>query len=132
MKDWNPGQYLKFRSERTQASFDLVGRINIDFIPKDIIDVGCGPGNSTQVLQERWPSANVIGLDSSKNMINKARAEYPDMNWHVADIVTYDTKQKYDLVYSNATIQWIPNHEKLFKKMSALLNDNGVMAVQIP
>jgi trans-aconitate 2-methyltransferase len=132
MKNWNPDHYLKFKNERTQPSIDLVGRINGNLIPEDIIDVGCGPGNSTQVLKQRWPLANVIGIDKSHNMIEKAQAEYPDMNWQVSDIVTFKTPQKYDLVYSNAAIQWIPNHETLLRKMAGLLKDSGVMAIQVP
>lgn len=132
MKDWDPGHYLKFRSERTQPSIDLVGKIHCDLPPENIIDIGCGPGNNTQVLKQRWPNANVLGIDNSPNMINKAKAEYPDMHWHVADIATFETDQKFDLVYSNATIQWIPNHEELLPKMATLLRNKGIIAVQIP
>jgi trans-aconitate 2-methyltransferase len=131
-KDWNPDLYLKFRNERTQPSIDLIGRIDADFRPKTILDIGCGPGNSSQALLERWPAAVLTGIDNSLNMIEKARAEYPDNTWIVADASKYTSNMKYDLVFSNATIQWIPEHETLLKKLFNLINNKGVLAIQIP
>jgi trans-aconitate 2-methyltransferase len=131
MNDWNPDLYMQFSSERTQPSIDLIGRIN-QIEPKSIIDIGCGPGNSTQVLVNRWPKSQITGLDSSTAMIKKAKQDYPNQEWIVADALTYKPEIKYDIVFSNAVIQWIPNHEKLLTKFHEILPDNGIVAIQIP
>jgi trans-aconitate 2-methyltransferase len=85
-KDWNPDLYLKYRNERTQPSIDLVSKIDIDFYPQSILDIGCGPGNSSQQLLQRWPDAKLTGIDNSMNMIEKAKASYPNNIWIVARI----------------------------------------------
>lgn len=131
MSDWNPNLYMQFSSERTQPSIDLVAKIN-SVEPKSIIDVGCGPGNSTQVLVKRWPEAKTTGLDSSSAMIEKAARDYPNQEWIVADALIYNPGTEYDIVFSNAAIQWIPNHENLLKKFYGMLSDTGLAAVQIP
>jgi trans-aconitate 2-methyltransferase len=131
-KDWNPDLYLKYGNERTQPSVDLIGRINISFTPKTILDVGCGPGNSSQALLQRWPDAKLTGIDNSKNMIEKAKMNYPNNTWIIADASLYTPNVKYDIVFSNAAIQWIPDHKNLFKKLFNLINKGGVIAVQIP
>jgi len=122
---------MQFRSERTQPSIDLISKIN-SVEPKSIIDIGCGPGNSTQVLVNRWPKARITGLDSSLAMIKKAKHDYPNQDWIVADALSYESEIKYDIVFSNAVIQWIPNHENLLKKFHGLLSDGGLLAIQIP
>lgn len=132
VEDWNPELYLKFRNERTQPSVDLVNRIQIGFEPENIIDIGCGPGNRGQILFERWPNAKFLGIDSSQKMIEKAIADHPDKSWQIADAAIYQSETKYDIVYSNATIQWIPNHEQLIGHLYDLLTARGVLAVQIP
>ena len=131
MNDWNPDLYMQFRSIRTQPAIDLIAKIN-PVKPKSIIDIGCGPGNSTQVLVNRWPKARITGLDSSSSMIKKAKQDYPDQEWILSDALTYDYKIKYDIVFSNAAIQWIPNHEDLLKKFHRMLSNNGLIAVHIP
>jgi trans-aconitate 2-methyltransferase len=130
MNDWNPEQYLQFKTERTQPSIDLVSRINLE--PKSIIDIGCGPGNSTQVLVNRWPDAELGGLDKSAAMIEKARENYPRQQWIIGDGANIDANRKYDLVFSNATLQWIPGHEQLIPGLWNIINENGAFAVQIP
>jgi trans-aconitate 2-methyltransferase len=131
MPNWNPEQYLKFKNERTQPSIDLISKIKLGD-PRFIIDIGCGPGNSTQALYRRWPTAEIVGLDNSEEMIKKAREDYPMQKWVLADASVFESDQKYDLVFSNATLQWIPNHEKLFPRLFNLLNDKGAVAVQVP
>ena len=131
-KDWNPDHYLKFRNERTQPSIDLVNRIRIDFTPEYIIDIGCGPGNSSQVLVNRWPGSRLVGIDNSESMIAKARSDYPANEWILADASSYHSDQKFDLVFSNAAIQWMPGHQSLLKNFSELLSNRGVLAIQIP
>ena len=131
MKKWNPNLYMKFSSERVQPSIDLVNRINpVEF--ESIIDIGCGPGNSTQILANRWGEAQITGLDRSPAMIKKAKEDYPDKKWIISDALTYETENKFDLVFSNAVIQWIPNHKKLLEKFYDMLTDKGVMAIQMP
>jgi trans-aconitate 2-methyltransferase len=132
MSDWMPEQYLKFKDYRTQPSIDLVHRIAIDWQPDTLIDIGCGPGNSSHVLKCRWPGAYLLGIDNSENMIKRAGTDYPESEWIVADASTFTTEKKIDIVFSNATIQWIPDHPLLLKRLSSLLTSRGVLAFQIP
>ncbi|MEO6902014.1 MAG: methyltransferase domain-containing protein [Bacteroidia bacterium] len=129
--DWNPEMYLKFDKERIQPSIDLVAQI--DYIkPSKIIDIGCGPGNSTQILHQRWPDSTILGSDKSPSMIKKATSDYPNQKWMLFDAENDLIEDKYDIVFSNAVIQWIPNHDRLLKNFSNLLNSHGVLAVQLP
>lgn len=129
--DWNPNSYLKFNKERVQPSIDLVARIKVEH-PSKILDVGCGPGNSTQILAARWPEAEITGADNSPAMIEKASADYPRQNWILFDANNELPDEKYDVIFSNATIQWIPDHAQLIKRFSLALKSKGVLAVQIP
>lgn len=133
MSDWNSNQYLKFKKERTQPSIDLVNTINLEN-PHRIIDIGCGPGNSTAVLKNRFPQAWVLGVDFSPNMVEKAKADYPDIDFMLFDVSKDFEKinEKFDVVFSNACIQWVPNHKQLLSDMMNILNPNGVLAVQVP
>lgn len=133
MSDWNSEQYLKFKKERTQPSIDLVSRITIEN-PKRIIDIGCGPGNSTAQLKKRYPNAYILGVDYSENMIEKAKSSYEDIDFMLFDATTDFDKlnDKFDIVFSNACIQWVPNHKKLLKDMMGILSPNGMLAVQVP
>ena len=131
MSDWQPDRYLQFHSERTQPSIDLVAKID-KVAPEYIIDIGCGPGNSTQVLSHRWPQSKIIGIDTSASMIARAGLDFPKQEWQTANASTYEPTTKFDIVFSNAVIQWIPDHEKLFAKFHSLLCGGGIVAVQIP
>jgi trans-aconitate 2-methyltransferase len=129
MPSWNPAQYLKFSEERTRPCRDLAARIDVPH-PQRVIDLGCGPGNSTEVLAERWPAAEITGLDSSPDMVAKARAAHPERRWITGEIVQWaDSGDTYDIVFSNAALQWVPDHAVVFPK---LLERTGVLAVQIP
>ena len=128
---WNPELYLKFEKERTRPSIDLVSRISLSD-PKRIIDIGCGPGNSTRVLRERFPEADIYGLDSSPEMIVKAERSDPSVQWVCANATTYEYAGSYDVIFSNATLQWIPNHEKLLLRLLDHLAPCGMLAVQVP
>ncbi len=130
-KDWNPTQYLQFNRERLQPSVDLVFHIDLKD-PKRILDIGCGPGNSTQVLLHRWSTAEITGIDNSPAMIEKARNDYPDQRWVLMDALKDKIPGTYDIVFSNATIQWIPGHDLLVKKFFDIINNRGVLAIQIP
>ena len=133
MADWDSAQYLKFKKERTQPSIDLANRIPLSE-PKRIIDIGCGPGNSTKVLLDKYPNADILGVDYSENMLKKAAANYPMLKFSAFDASSeiWNLDKDYDIVFSNACIQWIPNHNELLRKMMSLLNDGGILAVQIP
>ena len=132
MSDWQPGLYMRFGRERTQPSIDLAGRIGLEN-PGRILDVGCGPGNSTAVLKAKWPQAQIIGLDNSATMIQDAKTTYTDMEWVCRDASSDLTGLgSFDVVFSNAAIQWIPNQETLLPRLFNMLNDGGVLAVQIP
>lgn len=129
MKDWNPDKYLLFKKQRTQPAIDLAMRIK-DCSPSTIADIGCGPGNSTNILKTVFPEAKITGIDSSENMIQKAKEENPDINFSVCD--AQKLTGKYDLLFSNACLQWIPNHNELIPKLMTNLNSGGILAVQIP
>ena len=132
MSDWQPSLYLEFGKERTQPSIDLVARLDKED-PGRILDVGCGPGNSTRVLQARWGHAEIIGLDRSQAMIEEAKSRYPDIQWYCADAsVDLSGLGTFDIVFSNAAIQWMPNQKALLSKLFGMLRPSGVLAVQVP
>ena len=133
MSDWDAKLYSKFEKERTLPSIDLVNSISCEN-PKLIIDIGCGIGNSTAVLKKKFSNARIIGADSSDDMLIKARKDYPEFEFIKLDAEKeLDTlKEKYDIVYSNACIQWIPYHKNLIPKLFNLLSENGSLAIQIP
>ena len=131
MPQWDAELYLKFANERTQPSIDLIRRINLT-APRRIIDLGCGPGNSTEALRRRWPEAAVIGLDSSPQMIETARREYPDGTWVLADAASWKPGEPVDLVFANAVLQWLPDHEKLCRRLFDQVAPGGAFAVQVP
>ncbi len=129
MSTWNAAQYLKFKKERTQPALDLVMRIR-HLSPQTIVDIGCGPGNSTSVLKSVFHNSNILGIDNSQNMIDKARKTYPDIQFEVHDVNSFEGR--YDLLFSNACLQWIPNHHTLIPALMNNLNDGGTLAVQMP
>jgi trans-aconitate 2-methyltransferase len=132
MDDWKPGLYLKFEKQRTQPAVDLAARIGIG-APKRIIDIGCGPGNSTAVLRSRWPDADITGLDSSPAMIKQATKSDNGTTWICADASgDLSALGRFDIVFSNAAIQWMPGHDKVLQQLFTLLEFGGVLAVQIP
>jgi trans-aconitate 2-methyltransferase len=130
---WNPGQYLKFAEERTRPCRDLAAAVSISQ-PKRIIDLGCGPGNSTEILIERWPAAQITGLDSSAKMIETARESHPDLDWQVGDISDWasGTGQQFDLVFSNAALQWVGDHARIYHQLFDRVAAGGALAAQMP
>lgn len=133
MSDWNSNQYMKFGAERTQPSIDLVNRI-ADINPNRILDIGCGPGNSTDRLAKQFPNADILGVDFSEDMLKEARTTYPELRFEHSCIPDDLDKLdgKFDLIFSNACIHWIPNHESLLPAIFDKLSDGGTLAVQIP
>jgi len=133
MADWNSAQYLKFEKERTQPAVDLVNRIDA-VEPKKIIDIGCGPGNSTAVLAKRFSGSYILGVDNSEDMIAAAKKNHPYLNFKLCD-VSHELSgldHDFDIVFSNACIQWVPDHKELIKQLMGLLRKGGILAVQIP
>lgn len=131
MPHWDPNQYLKFGGERTQPAIDLLSRVKLAS-PRRIIDLGCGPGNSTALLHGRWPETEIVGIDSSAAMIAAAHETYPEWAWTVADIACWTPDRPYDLVYSNAALQWVPDHESLIPMLFSHVAPGGALAIQMP
>lgn len=132
MAKWNSEQYLKFKKQRTQPAVDLAKRIS-GINPRTVLDIGCGPGNSTAVLKSIFPLAYIIGVDNSENMIAKAKSANPELNFElmsVDDVCNSETK--YDVIFSNACLQWVPDHKKVLPMLFGRLNESGVMAIQMP
>jgi trans-aconitate 2-methyltransferase len=128
---WNPGQYLKFVDERTRPGRDLLAQVKID-APGRVVDVGCGPGNSTELLMQRWPDAEIVGVDSSETMLEEARKRLPKARFKQADATVWVPSVKTDVVFANAVYQWIPNHLQQFGRILDQFEPGGVLAVQMP
>ncbi|MBF9194663.1 trans-aconitate 2-methyltransferase [Microvirga terrestris] len=131
MADWNAGQYLKFEDERTRPAIDLIRRVPPAGI-RSAVDIGCGPGNSTELITNRYPEARVIGLDNSPDMLAKARVRLPEVKFQEADIATWKPDQRYDLIFANAVLQWLPDHKRLLARLASSLESGGCLAVQMP
>ncbi len=131
MIDWDSELYLRYEKERTQPSLDLTWRIPLES-PQEIIDLGCGPGNSTRALRRRWPNARIVGLDSSPAMIERARQSSTDIEWRVADIQTWFEPNRFDLIFANASLHWVADHETLTPRLINALKPQGVLAFQMP
>jgi trans-aconitate 2-methyltransferase len=132
MPSWKPDQYLKFAAERTQPCRDLAARVAIPN-PRRVMDLGCGPGNSTEVLAERWPQAELTGLDSSADMIAKARGVHPEWRWCAGDIAEWTNgEDSFDVVFSNAAMQWVSDHQSAFPRLLKHVAPGGALAVQMP
>ena len=131
MPTWDPKQYLKFSDHRLRPALDLMARIALDD-PRSIYDLGCGPGNITCLLAERWPGATVTGIDSSPDMLAKARKEAPAIAFGQADIARWSPPAPADLLFSNATLHWLDDHAGLLPRLASHLALGGVLAIQIP
>ena len=128
---WNPAQYLKFADTRTRAASDLLARVPLAS-PGSVVDLGCGPGNSTELLVRRWPQARIIGVDSSPEMLTAARAAMPEISWVEGDVATYAPEAPVDLLFANAVLHWLPDHEALLPRLMSCLAPGGALAVQMP
>jgi len=128
---WDPGQYLAYRDHRLRPALDLIQRVPLDR-PERIVDLGCGAGNVTKALRRRWPAARVTAVDSSPEMLERARATDPDVDWRLADLRDWRPEGPVDLVFSNAVLHWLEDHATLFPRLASLVGPNGVLAVQMP
>ena len=131
MMDWNASLYLTFERDRTRPSIELLARVPLE-APRRVIDLGCGPGNSTELLSQRYPHAEVVGLDSSPAMLAKARERLPQVTFLEDDIVSWKPEEPFDLVFANAVLQWLPDHRALFPKLMSWLAPGGCLAAQMP
>lgn len=131
MADWNPALYSRYEDERTRPAHELLARIPLAS-PHWVVDLGCGPGNSTELLVQRFPGARVTGIDNSEAMLDSARSRLPGVAFSLADIATWQPEGQPDVIYANAALQWVPGHERLFPRLFALLGPGGVLAVQMP
>lgn len=131
MADWSPALYSRFESERTRPAIELLARVPLAEASY-VVDLGCGPGNSTELLAARWPRAEIVGIDSSEAMVASARERLPGLRFERADVATWLPARPADLIFANAVLQWVPGHEALFPRLFAQLAPGGVLAVQMP
>jgi trans-aconitate 2-methyltransferase len=131
MADWSAQQYLKFEDERTRPSRDLLAQIPL-VEAQVVVDIGCGPGNSTELLARRWPHAKVIGIDTSADMLRQARARLPEQTFIEANVAHWAPPDNVDVLFANAVLQWVPGHLKQLQRLLGKLVSGGVLAVQIP
>jgi trans-aconitate 2-methyltransferase len=131
MADWSPATYLKFEDERTRAAIDLLAHVPLGDARR-VVDVGCGPGNSTELLVARYPGADVLGVDNSPAMLEAARQRLPAARFEAADAGSWLPDADVDLVFANATYQWVPDHLAQLPRVLAALRPGAVLAVQMP
>ena len=131
MEDWLPDAYLRFADERTRPARDLVARIPLNG-PELVYDLGCGPGNSTSSLREAFLQARVVGLDTSHSMLAKARKILPEVQFIEADLATWAGDRSADLLFANASFQWVPGHVSVLLRLLTGMKARGVLALQMP
>lgn len=129
--DWSPAKYLQFSDHRTRPAIDLLAAVP-NGGAELVTDIGCGPGNSTELLLARYPEAQVAGIDSSPSMIEAARARLPTVEFAVQEIEDWHPSHPQDVIFANAVLQWLPEHATLLPKLVNLLKSGGTLAVQMP
>lgn len=128
---WNPDQYLKFSEPRLRPAVDLLARVDLT-APKRVYDLGCGAGNVTRLLAGRWPAASITGIDDSAEMLAQAARAFREATWLRQSVADWAPAQPADLIFSNAALHWLPQHEQLFPRLQGQLAPGGVLAVQMP
>jgi len=131
---WDPAKYVQFGDYRDRPYFDLTARVHAD-APRHVVDLGCGPGNLTATLAERWPAAEVTGLDSSAEMLAQAEVHanrVPNLSFGQADIAGWMPSAETDVVVTNAALQWVPGHRDLLARWLAALKPGAWFALQVP
>lgn len=130
-EDWNPALYLSFADERTRAARDLLAQVPLAQARR-VVDIGCGPGNSTELLAQRWPQAEILGLDTSPAMVEAAARRLPQARFALGDVATWTPAEGTDLIFANAVFQWVPDHPAVLRRLMEALPPGGVLAVQMP
>ena len=129
---WDPDRYLTYADERGRPFVELMARVGAE-APASVVDLGCGPGNLTSLLRERWPDADISGLDSSREMIEQARSAEPSITFEVADLRGWAAAgDPVDVLVSNATLQWVPDHLDLLPSLVGRVRPGGWLALQVP
>jgi trans-aconitate 2-methyltransferase len=128
---WDPAQYLKFAGERLRPALDLLARVP-SAAPGAVVDLGCGAGNLMPLLRARWPQAGLTGVDATPQMLARARADHPGVEFVQADVGAWRPARPVDVLYSNATLHWLEGHERLFPALLGSLAPGGWLAVQMP
>ncbi|HLW55250.1 MAG TPA: methyltransferase domain-containing protein [Candidatus Angelobacter sp.] len=131
MPGWDANLYLKFSGQRGRPAADLVAQIALEN-PQRIVDLGCGTGNSTEQVQQRWPNADITGVDNSSDMLSQARANHPGWKWVESTVEAWEPKGQVDLIFSNACLHWVADHATLFPRLFGYVAPGGAMAVQMP
>jgi trans-aconitate 2-methyltransferase len=131
MPTWDDQQYLKFVDARTRPAHELLARVPLAEARR-VVDLGCGPGNSTALLAARWPAAQITGVDNSPEMLRSARAAAPGLEWVEADLRTYRADAPLDVLFANAVMQWLPDHAQLFPTLLEQVRPGGALAIQMP
>ena len=131
MSDWSPALYLTFADERTRAAQDLLAQVPLT-AARRVYDLGCGPGNSTALLVERFAGAMITGIDNSPAMLEAARKACPGAQFAAGDLTNWMPEHVPDLLFSNATLQWVPDHLDVMARLAGALPEGGVLAVQMP
>lgn len=130
---WNPEQYLRFAAPRLRPALDLLARVSFEAPrPRTVVDLGCGTGSVTRLLAERWPAAEVTGIDSSAEMLARAAAETPRVRWVEGPLDRWTSPDGTDLVFTNAALHWIPDHPALVRHLARQVAAGGILAVQMP
>ncbi len=128
---WDPQQYLSFRSERLRPAMDLLARVPLEEAAR-IVDLGCGTGSSAGLLRQRWPGADILGVDNSREMLREAASSNEGLRCQEADLNHWSPEAPVDLLFSNATLQWLDGHATLFPRLAGFLRPGGCLAVQMP
>ena len=128
---WDPDRYLAYADERGRPFVDLLARVD-STAPDRVVDLGCGPGNLTVLLAERWPDAEVRGVDNSPEMVAKAREVHPGIDFEVGDLRDWTPETPVDVLVSNATLQWVPDHLELLPALLDGIRPGGRLAFQVP
>jgi trans-aconitate 2-methyltransferase len=128
---WDPALYLRFEQYRTRPPQELLARVDVEE-PRTVVDLGCGPGNSTMLLVARWPGAQVVGVDSDDAMLAEATRRHPGGTWEKGDVATWEPQSAVDVLFSNATLHWLPDHPRLVRRLFGFVAEGGALAVAMP
>ncbi|WP_337184781.1 trans-aconitate 2-methyltransferase [Shinella sp.] len=129
---WSSAQYLKFEDERTRPAADLLAQVPADLVAGTVYDLGCGPGNSTELLVRRFPGRGVRGVDNAADMLKAARERLPGVDFVECDLAKWRPHEAAALLFANAVFQWLPDHVALLARLMDGLRPGGVLAVQMP